>query len=230
MSNHQLTAYEAENSVIEELVPDSKILILIFGGIKGAMGIPTFEFYQSSSILKENRVFFRDLSQSWYHAGLHGITKDLTETADYIQSVINRINPSETIFVGNSMGGYAAIMFSTLLNTGRVVAFSPQTFIDPINKLKLVDFRWLRATLDTYRRAFLKPKCYDLSVLLENSTRANQIDLHVSSRDALDMNHAHRISGYSNVNLQSYDIGGHNLVKRLRDNGTLKDILLKSVR
>lgn len=228
MSSQLLTKQEIAQPVIEELVADSSVLILVFGGRKGAMGMPTFEFYQSTAILNENRVFFRDLSQSWYHAGLTGITQDIHQTKDYIQTIINRIKPSEIIFVGNSMGGFAAILFSTLLNTGRVVAFSPQTYIGLGKKLKEKDLRWKYTSLRTYARSFFKPKYYDLRSLLQESKRQNKIDIHISTLEKLDVMHSRNINEFSNVTVHEYDFGGHSLVKNLRDKGMLKDILMQS--
>lgn len=228
MNNHLLTSKERAHSVIEELVPDSQTLFLIFGGRKGAMGMPTFEFYRSTSILSESRIFFRDLSQSWYHCGLAGLTQNIDQTCDYIQALLDRINPKQTVFVGNSMGGFAAILFSTLLNTGRVVAFSPQTFIGPRKKLMAGDFRWKQATLGTYVRAAKKPRYFDLGLLLQNPDRRNALDIHVSTLDKLDIKHAENIRGYRDVNVHRHDIGGHSLVKYLRDNGSLKSLLTNS--
>lgn len=228
MSTQLLTEKEIAQPVIEELVAGSRVLILIFGGRKGAMGMPTFEFYQSTAILNENRVFFRDLSQSWYHSGLTGITQDVHQTKDYIQTIIDRVKPSEIVFVGNSMGGFAAILFSTLLNIGRVVAFSPQTYIGFRKKLMARDFRWKYTTLKTYARSLYKPKYYDLHSLLQESDRQNEIDIHISTLEELDVNHSRNISQFSNVTVHEYDFGGHSLVKNLRDKGILKDILMKA--
>lgn len=229
MSKSFVTEHEASSPVIEELVANSETLILIFGGIKGAMGMPTFEFYNSTSILNHHRVFFRDLSQRWYHSGLAGISQDIPQTCAYIRGLIERIHPKRTIFVGNSMGGYAAILFSTLLNTGRVVAFAPQTFISPAKKLLARDFRWKLETLGTYISALSKPQYFDLAQVLEDAEHekglANQIELHVSSFDRLDMLHANHLRHFQNVDIHPHALGGHNLVRHLRDNGNLRTIL-----
>jgi pimeloyl-ACP methyl ester carboxylesterase len=224
--NLQDQGLDDQAAVLEETVPGSRKLILAFGGIKGALGMPTFEFYQSSSIINENRIFFRDFSQQWYHSGLRGMTRNVPETANYIRMLINRIAPEEVIFIGNSMGGFAAILFSTLLDIGRVVSFSPQTFISPLKRLSTGDTRWKWDVLDTYRASLLKPKYYDLRHLLDNSPRHNQIDIYASSLDRLDMLHAKEISDFSNVHLHVYEVGGHRLVKDLRDAGLLQEILL----
>lgn len=224
--SRQDQSLDDQAAVLEEIIPGSRKLILAFGGIKGALGMPTFEFYQSSSIINESRVFFRDFSQHWYHSGLRGITQDVLETADYIRSLIDRIAPDEIIFIGNSMGGFAAILFSTLLDTGRVISFSPQTFISPLKRLKAGDTRWKWDVLDTYRTSLFKPRHYNLQHLLDQSPRHNRIDIYASSLDRLDMLHAKELAGFANVGLHVYEVGGHRLVKDLRDAGLLKEILL----
>ena len=42
-------------SVLAELVPASRSLYLVFGGIAAGIGMPPFEFYRSSAILGESR-------------------------------------------------------------------------------------------------------------------------------------------------------------------------------
>ncbi len=91
--------------------------------------MPPFEFYKASGIIDESRMFLRDFSQSWYHAGLLNISSDIDSTAIYIESAISENKPEKIFFVGNSMGGYAAMLFSSLIGKGEVIAFAPQTFI-----------------------------------------------------------------------------------------------------
>jgi esterase/lipase len=51
----------------------------------------------------------------------------------YLEGII-KINKYDNIcFIGNSMGGYAAILFGTLLNIDNIISFAPQTFIDKFN-------------------------------------------------------------------------------------------------
>lgn len=222
----KIPSFTEDNApVLEEIHPGSKRLILAFGGIKGALGMPTFEFYQSANLLQDSKIFFRDLSQNWYHAGLPGISRDIDETCDYIRSRIDALQPEEILFIGNSMGGYAAILFSTLLNTGKVVSFSPQTFISPVKRLKAGDRRWGLRVFNTYVKSLFRPRYFDLYPLLAGAPRDNSITIHCSSLDTRDLAHARQLSGFPNVEIRIHDIGGHRLVKHLRDNGTLKEIL-----
>lgn len=208
-----------------EIVPGSRKLYLAFGGMQGALGMPPFEFYRSSKILDESRIFFRDLTQTWYHAGLPGLTRDIPETAQYIRSLIDRAAPEEVVFVGNSMGGFAAILFSSLIGYGTAISFSPQTYIAWSKRRSTGDRRWRSRVLRTYGATLFKPRFFDLCHLLRDSGAGNRVEIFVSSLDELDLVHAHNLAGFENVRITIRDFGGHNLVKHLRDTGELQWIL-----
>ena len=61
--------------------------------------------------------------------------------------------------MGNSAGGYAAILFGLLLKVDKVVAFSPQTFFGPFKNLINRDFRWAKQQLKIYQKT-KKPKSF----------------------------------------------------------------------
>ncbi len=100
------------NDPIEmELSDNGNNLYRYFGGIAAGIAIPVFEFYSASKIIDEHKLFIRDFAQCWYQDGLPSISKDVYSTARYLKKQIEKINPDKTYFVGNSMGGYAAILF-----------------------------------------------------------------------------------------------------------------------
>jgi len=155
----------ATGSVLAELVPASRSLYLVFGGIAAGIGMPPFEFYRSSAILGESRVFFRDLSQAWYHNGLDGVSTDVPGTAAYLAALVAQCRPERLYFVGNSMGGFAAFLFAHLGGRGHVIMFSPQTFISRLKRLLHADRRWRRQVSAAYRATRSKTRCFDLSQL-----------------------------------------------------------------
>ena len=119
-------------SMREELAEKSNKLFILFGGKNSGFGIPPFEFVNSLKILKHHKIFLRDFRQTWYHSGLTGHTSDIPETVSLITQRIREINPRETTLIGNSMGGFAAILFAKLIGGNcKAVAFAPQTFIHP---------------------------------------------------------------------------------------------------
>ena len=212
-------------SVLEELIPASNRLYFIFGGIAAEIGMPPFEFYNASRILTENKIFLRDFTQSWYQNGLPDLGRDVFELAEYLAQKIRQVNPVDVYFVGNSMGGFAAILFATLIGSGTAIAFAPQTYISPIAKLRHLDLRWPKQIVTTYFTTLAKRHVWDLKALLSANQNKAKIEIHVSTKDRLDLLHARRLRGVTRLTIHEYDVGGHALVRHLRDEGRLSGIL-----
>lgn len=213
------------SSVLEELVPSSNRLYFIFGGIASEIGMPPFEFYNASRILTENKIFLRDFTQSWYQNGLPGYGRDVFDIAEYLAAKIRQVNPVDVFFVGNSMGGFAAILFATFIGAGTAIAFAPQTFISPFGKLRHLDLRWPKQIAKTYFTTLTKKHIWDLKTLRSANQSLAKIEIHVSTKDRLDLLHARRLRGVSGTTIHEYDVGGHALVRHLRDAGRLAGIL-----
>ncbi len=214
------------NKTIEiELSENGNSLYIFFGGIAAGIAMPVFEFYNASKIIDEHKIFIRDFTQCWYQNGLPSISSDVYSTAQYIRGQIEDIGPDKTYFVGNSMGGYAAILFSTLVGTGDVVAFAPQTFISPFLRILHRDSRWKKQIINTYKKSLFKRKVWNLRPVLLNLNQGRKISVFVSKADRLDYIHASHIADIHGVNIYEFDGGGHGIVKLLRDQGNLPAIM-----
>jgi hypothetical protein len=116
-----------------------------------------------------SRHFYLDKLLNSYHQGIHEITNNIDETVNYLKNEI--MNYKNVICLGVSSGGYAAILFGSLLNVTHVLAFMPQTIRR--NKNKNVD--------EKYR---------DIRGFINNTTKyCIYCDLSVN-----DVNHCHHIS------------------------------------
>ena len=214
------------NAPVEiELSEKGNNLYIFFGGIASGIAMPVFEFYNASKIIDAHKIFIRDFAQCWYQDGLPSISRDVYSTAQYIKKQIEEINPDKTYFVGNSMGGYAAILFSTLIGTGEVIAFAPQTFISPYLRILHRDNRWIKQILNTYRKSLFKRKVWNLRTVLLNSTQGRKISVFVSKADKLDYIHSLHITDIHGVSTYEFEAGGHSIVKLLRDQGKLPAIM-----
>ena len=111
--------------VVEEPYEGSKKLFIVFGGIAAGVSMPPFEFYNSLRILQENRVFIRDFRTNMVPRGSAQNSRNILETWDYLARLIDRYRVDDVTMIGNSMGGFAAILFAALLGHVRAVAFAP---------------------------------------------------------------------------------------------------------
>jgi hypothetical protein len=185
-------------------IVDSETLIISFAGHDRIFGgIPRFEFvnFMETHFKNISRHFYTDKYLNSYHQGIHEITNNIDETIDYLRNEIKKYK--NVICLGVSSGGYAAILFGSLLNINHVLAFIPQT----LRRNKNID--------EKYR---------DISKFINGTTKYYLYgDLSVS--DVMDCHHisqCERISHYSNVFIIKKK---HINLKEMRDNGELYAIL-----
>lgn len=185
-------------------IVDSETLIISFAGHDRIFGgIPRFEFvnFMETHFKNISRHFYTDKYLNSYHQGIHEITNNIDETIDYLRNEIK--NYKNVICLGVSSGGYAAILFGSLLNINYVLAFIPQT----LRRNKNID--------EKYR---------DISKFINGTTKYYLFgDLSVSDvMDCHHISHCERISHHSNVILVKKK---HINLKEMRNTGELFAIL-----
>jgi hypothetical protein len=199
---------------------------------------PRFDFFGRTKKLEKqlgvrfNRLLVRDLQNSWYHRGVPGLGTHVDEVAGTLRSLIRSIRPSRVMTIGQSMGGYAAILFGMLLRADRIVAFGPLSHLDPQEAVLYGDLRFLpvmqRLQLDPPESAYL-----DLPRLGE--ALDYQGHLHViygtypGNDDGLSGNldamHAFRLARLLKVTLHPYPAAEHPVVDWLVRNQQIDDLL-----
>jgi len=204
-----------------ELIKGENKLLISFGGIANKPGMPVSEFNNTLRGVSINKIFLVDKDQLWYNSE-NNLLENLID-------LINKYGSKYVMFYGNSMGGYAALKLGCVLAVNRVVAFSPQTFISKELRNKYNDNRW-SDKIDYITRKFENEPFFDIKELMKYlSFHSNKsvFDIYYCKNERLDRIHAERMNDY--CNLYDYSDCDHGLVKRLRDNGSLKSILLKDL-
>ena len=217
-----------QNPIDEQPSEGAKKLYIIFGGLKAGIGMAPFEFVKAANILTEHKIFVRDFSQAWYHNGLPGISNNLTETSDYLRKKINTYKPEETVLIGNSMGGFAAILFASMLSNCRAIAFSPQTYLGIGKRLLNRERRWRSELRKTYFYSFFGEHRYDLASI-NPKNRSWHAEILVSALHSRDLSHAANVAHMPQISVRKFDCKSHRLVKELRDAGMLNKILLGKI-
>jgi len=216
----------SSQALVTDFSPSSESLLIAFGGIKGFRAIPPLEFATITQDIPTKKIFLRDFSQSWYQAGLPGQTKSLEETASLLRQHIHEQGIRHLVTVGNSMGGYAALLFGALLGAQVALAFSPQTYLHPAKRLLSLDFRWQKQ-MRRAQEACQNPLHLDLrSYFLQQPARPKRVEIYYSG--LWDSLHALNLRGLG-MNLHHHLQGSHNLVRQLRQTGALREIILHAL-
>ena len=202
-------------------------LLVTFGGVNQGMGLPPFEFRRMTAGLDCKLALVRDPSQAWYQGPLPGVGEGLSDLALSLERVAGRAGVSRVACIGNSMGGYAALAVGSLMGADRVAALAPQSFIGRGLRLRYLDRRWSSQMRAARRAPSSDRSSWDLSrFLAEPGYGAAEVYAGRDSR--LDRVHAERLRSLprTRVHLRA---GRHDLVKRLRDEGELQDLLQRLV-
>ncbi len=123
--------------VHEDLRRSDTLAVAFTGVMDGLGGIP-FEFHRSISQSPWAGLFVRDTEKIWYQYDQSSI--------DALVRAVNRgaseAGATRVVCLGNSMGGFSAILFGRFLRADAVIAFAPQTCIEPTLTDAIGDFRW----------------------------------------------------------------------------------------
>ena len=122
------TIYENANLRLTLLPGGNKRLIVSFTGVGREMGgIQTDEFIGTASAKGKNTVLFvTDKKCTWFNS-----SDVFANTLQTIFKIQDRMQPRQTVTLGNSMGGFGAMLFARLIGAQKSIAFSPQATIDP---------------------------------------------------------------------------------------------------
>ncbi len=209
-----------------DMASDSCTLLLAFGGLVGQIGIPPFEFFSLTAQIPVKRLFVRDLHQAWYHRGIPGYGSGPAQVGDALGRLLAQQEIERLVVAGASAGGYAALLFGTLLGAEEVLCFAPQTVLDLDILAEMGDHRWdWRLGRQTAAGA-VDARFTDLCRVLP-AARSAETSYRIYFNDSVraDRMHAERLAGLSGARLYRFGRGSHNIARSLRDTGALERVL-----
>tara|TARA_B100000927_G_C16298450_1_gene402462 strand:- start:70 stop:744 length:675 start_codon:yes stop_codon:yes gene_type:complete len=190
---------------------NNKTLIVSFSGFRTLKNVQ-FEFVNSLNRLYPDcdKLFYLDKTSQFYIHGIPPITKSVEETIQYISDKIKIYE--KVCFIGASAGGYASILYGSLLNVHHVIAFVPQTNLDIREEIFNDD----------------NIKYINLKEYINNKTKYKLI----GDKNATDINDIHGIEQCNNIkDFHNVEIIYKEKVnmKEIRDSGELKELILEFV-
>lgn len=211
---------------------NKNVLLLAFGGLHNQLGMPSFEFSQITSEIKTiNKIYLRDYSRLWYHRGLPNVGNNIAAIAACLQQYTTHSSTKKTIVLGNSGGGYAALLFGHILQADEIHAFSPKTSINPIQRIMNYDIQKLRkfvSFFELYR--YGERKYFDLKpVFFAAYPQKRNVHIYYARQNRIDAFHALRMKSIPGIHLHPFQYNKHNLIKILKQNGELKAIIEQAI-
>jgi hypothetical protein len=212
--------------------------LIISFGFADWMTLPPFDFFGRIKKLEQrrgialNRLLLRDPLNAWYQRGIPGLGTHVDEVVGTLRSLIRSIRPSRVITIGQSMGGYAAIMFGMLLDADPIVAFAPVSHLNPREASCYGDWRYVPTM---YRLEEDPPKSCYFDLVSLGRTLDYRGTLHVifgthpgnddGVSGSLDAMHALRLARLAKVKLYPFPEALHTIVKWLVEHKQLDDLL-----
>jgi pimeloyl-ACP methyl ester carboxylesterase len=221
---------EEDRPISMEMERDSRTLLIAFGGMRGRIGMPPFEFLSLTGEMPVKRMFVRDLRQAWYHHGIPGHGDTLLEAVSSLRALLEGHEVDRLIVAGNSSGGYAALVFGTMLEADTVLCFAPQTVLGLDELAAMDDHRWDERLLEVGASRPLDPRWIDLGAALPTARRSDvRYQVYFDETLQTDRLHVQRLKGLPGLRLYPFGRGGHHLVRKLRDQGHLARVVRKAL-
>jgi len=181
-----------------------------------------------------NRIMLRDSRNAWYQYGVAGLGDSVDAVAARLRQMIAAIKPSKVICIGQSMGGYAAILFGMLLQADAVIAYGPLSYLKAEWVERDGDQRWL-PVFRALSRQLPMPFYDDLINLAKSYSTLPQLHIVAGTNPDgtggmpnMDQIHVDRYAGLPGVRLHIYPEARHEVSYWLVDKG-LMDQLLYSI-
>jgi hypothetical protein len=205
---------------------DSRTLLIAFGGMRGQLGMPPFEFFKATGGIPVKRLFVRDLRQAWYHRGIPGHGSTIEAVGESLGELVASHGVDRLVAVGNSAGGYAALLFGTLLGADTVLCFAPQTVLELDVLADMGDHRWDEQLRELVADGGLDTRWTDLRRALPGIRRSDtRYELYFDDSFTIDRLHAERVGELEGARLHRLDGGAHGIAREMRRSGELESIL-----
>ena len=183
-----------------------------------------------------HRLHLRDPGLCWYLHGIPGLGADLPQTLAALRRLIAPLEAGKLLMLGQSMGGYGAILYGHALGADKAVAFGPLSHMDPEESRRNGDTRWL-PVMERLAADGLAAADTDLLALLAERPSRMTLRLHYGMRPDdpahgatnLDLLHADRFASLPGCRITRHPDSDHVVVEHLKRRRELDAVLLEEL-
>ena len=212
-----LTDTDALKITFERGTPDAAEAIVSFTGILHRLGgIETGEFARSIRNLDQTRdvYYVTDKTRSWYNSTYEEI----------LATLMNHIGDRRVVVLGNSMGGFGALLLHTAIGRcNRAIAFVPQFSIHP--DIAAFENRWLNFSSEITN--WSHPTCVNGA----EPWCEKQQYIFFGKQDVMDMQQLRLMTPYISYNSHVFLLAhcGHNVAQYIKSFGFLHSVLEEAI-
>jgi hypothetical protein len=206
-----------------QIVPrkNSKTVMLVFCGRGEGGGLPLCLLHRWLGRLPVSLVYLRDLRVLFYLAGIRSLGESRRATMDSLRRIVASVGGRRTLCYGNSIGGFAALLYGLDLRSEAVLSIGGVTNVAP-------DFNvHLRSASSVARLSRELPgNAVDLQQAYRGSKQTPRVRLVFAEHNWDDRLYAEHMRGLPNVALQTVpDSANHNITDDLIYRGEYAGLL-----
>lgn len=218
-----------EVSPVDVSPRSTRVGIVVFSGLALGFALPEFEFRRTLDEAGVTVIFIRDVSSSWYTAGVPGLGADLADLPRGLDEVLRSHGVNRALALGNSSGGFAALSVGSRSEIVQdALVFAPQTTISRTWRRRWHDRRWAGKINAIHEQ--IGPDNPELDVLNALSAARLSGRVYFGAGSRLDAMHALRLLRTPSIDLAPVMDRSHHPVRRLRSKGQLRGLIRQRVR
>lgn len=153
----------------------------------------------------KRHIFVRDVYKQWYLEGVNSACDTVEKTLSLLKKHLEGC--ASCVCVGSSAGGFAAVLFGSLLGAERILAFNPQFTLSPFLEDK--DCPFLNPILWRNKNNGSVKRYYDLKDIVKAHDRP--IYYFVSARSEKDLIQYHYIRECGSVKTIFFNTSNHGI-------------------
>lgn len=206
---------------------DAGRLVVVFTGWTDDVQTEKFAFRDLCRRLGWRFILLRDPLRLAYLGGIPGRWDTYEKLLDGLREEMAGPGPENTVFLGESLGGFAALLFGHELKAGVVHGFGPITTLDLRDCLSgsglFIGLRYYRRELaHLYRNALRHRRLFGLRRVLSADNGVTRYFVHANRGAPLDYGQARYLAGLPNIDILLHPGQGHLVAHHLARQRTLE--------